>query len=80
MARRRRCRSNAHIEFAPAPGDSPFIVETNAQTATRDLKAGIRFVVADEKIRDSQRVRIKCAAERNAKLTKTNSPQVLDAR
>jgi hypothetical protein len=56
MASRQGYRSNANIKFAAAPSDSSFIVETHPQTAERDLKAGLRFVVADEKIRDPQRV------------------------
>jgi hypothetical protein len=80
VTRCHRRRSEARIELASAPGHDSIIDETQSQTAKSDFKPGSRFGVADEKIRDAQRVRIECAANRNAKLAKSKSPEVLHAR
>src|ERR1700693_4260913 len=80
MASGQRCRSNAHIEFASAPGYDSFIGESQLQTPKCNLKSSHDFIIANEKICHAQRVRIECAARRDAEFAKAKPPEVLHAR
>ena len=80
VAGRQRFRSNAHIEFAAAPCDKPVIGEPQLRAAERDFNSSSRFVIADEEICDSERVRVERAADGDAELPLAGAAKVLHAR
>ena len=65
--------------LTPAPRDHALIFQTYSQTAECDFKSSVRFVVADEKICDAQRMPVKGAANRDTELAKTISAKILNA-
>jgi hypothetical protein len=67
------CGSNLGIEFAAAPRDNTLIGETQLQTAESNFESGRAFIIADKKIRHTQRERIERAASRNTKLAKAGA-------
>src|SRR4051794_25155837 len=80
MTRSKAYRTNPRFEIAATPNDDSLVGKAKPQTSESDLEAGGRLIVAGEQIRYPQRMRIECAAQRNAEFPKTGPSQILNAR
>jgi hypothetical protein len=70
--------SNPNGKGAAAPGDEPIVLKAQPQSSERCFKTGRVFFIAHQGVCDTQRMRIERPAERNTRLPKTRSTQILD--
>ena len=78
VTRRKVLMPNANEKRAATPSYESLVFKTQAERSEGGFEPGRIFVVADQRVRDPQRVHVERAAERNARLPETGSTQILN--